>query len=92
MLSIADSGTREDSTIRAIVLSLEESFDLDSTALDALIEFDRAVTQAGFRVQLARLHDRARALIAAAGETDLDQRSSYSVDDAVSVVKAAMTQ
>jgi hypothetical protein len=36
------------------------------------------------------LHDRARDLIAAAGDTDLDRRSSYSVDDAVAAVTAAV--
>jgi MFS superfamily sulfate permease-like transporter len=90
MLGLVASSTRNDPAIRAVVLSLEESYDLDSTALDALIEFDRTMAQDGFRVQLARLHDRARDLIAAAGENDLDRRSSYSVDDAVSVAEAAM--
>jgi MFS superfamily sulfate permease-like transporter len=90
MLALVATGTRADPAMHAVVLSLEESYDLDSTALDALIEFDRAMAQAGFRVQLARLHDRARDLIAATGESDLDRRSSYSVDDAVSVAGAAM--
>ena len=90
MLGLIAAGTRGDPTIRAVVLSLEESYDLDSTALDALLEFDRAMAQAGLIVQLARLHDQARDLIAAAGGTDLDTRSSYSVDDAVTVVKATM--
>ncbi|MBN8807542.1 MAG: SulP family inorganic anion transporter [Sphingomonas sp.] len=83
MLALVATGSRADPAIHGIVLSLEESYDLDSTALDALIAFDQAMTKAGLRVQLARLHDRARDLLAAAGETDLDQRSSYSVDDAV---------
>lgn len=90
MLGLVASGTRKDAGMRAVVLSLEESYDLDSTALDALIEFDNSMAGAGLRLQLARLHDRAHDLIAAAGETDLDRRSSYSVDDAVSVVEAAM--
>ena len=90
MLSLVVTGTRADPAMHAVVLSLEESYDLDSTALDALIEFDRAMAQAGFHVQLARLHDLARDLIAADGETDLDRRSSYSVDDAVSVVETTM--
>ena len=92
MLGLAEVGTRSEPGLRAVVLSLEESYDLDSTALDALIEFDRAMARAGFRVQLARLHDRARDLIAAAGETDLDRRSSYSVDDAVAVVEATLAR
>jgi MFS superfamily sulfate permease-like transporter len=90
MLSLVVSGTRAEPTMRAVVLSLEESYDLDSTALDALIEFDEAMARGGFWVQLARLHDRARDLIIAAGHTDLDHRSSYSVDDAICAVEAAM--
>ncbi len=89
ILGIVAARMRGEPGTRAVILSLEESYDLDSTALDALIEFDRAMSAAGFRVQLARLHDRARDLIAAAGGTDLDKRSSYSVDDAVFAVQAA---
>lgn len=91
MLGLVAAGTRADPTIRAVVLSLEESYDLDSTALDALIEFDDEMARGGFRVQLARLHDRARDLIVAAGKIDLGQRSSYSVDDAICAVEAAMS-
>jgi MFS superfamily sulfate permease-like transporter len=89
MLGLVLEGTRGDPAVRAVILSLEETHDLDSTALDALLEFDRAMAGAGFRVQLARLHDRARDLIAAAGNKDLAQRSCYSVDDAVCVLQAA---
>lgn len=83
MLALVANGTRADPAMRAIVLSLEESYDLDSTALDALIEFDRTIAAAGIAIRLARLHDRARDLLVAADATDLAQRSSYSVDDAV---------
>jgi len=91
MFGLVVAGTRADPTIRAVVLSLEESYDLDSTALDALIEFDDEMARIGLRVQLARLHDRARDLIVAAGKIDLGQRSSYSVDDAICAVEAAMS-
>ncbi|QJU59314.1 SulP family inorganic anion transporter [Sphingomonas sp. AP4-R1] len=92
MLGLVVSGARGDPAIHAVILSLEESYDLDSTALDALIEFDRTMTRDGFCVQLARAHDRVRDLIAAAGETDLDQRSAYSVDDAVAQIDATLSQ
>jgi MFS superfamily sulfate permease-like transporter len=92
MLGLVLEGTRADPSVHGVILSLEETHDLDSTALDALLEFDRAMAQAGFRVQLARLHDRARDLIAAAGNPDLAQRSCYSVDDAVCVVQAAIPE
>ena len=67
----------------ALIVSLEESADLDSTALDALLEFDAAAARRGVRVQLARAHDRVRDLLARAGADDLNRRTSYSVDDAV---------
>jgi MFS superfamily sulfate permease-like transporter len=71
---------------RAIILSLEESFDLDSSALDALRECDTVLREAGIRMQLARVHDRARDLLALGGASDLLARSSYSVDDAVAAL------
>jgi MFS superfamily sulfate permease-like transporter len=70
----------------AIVLSLEESFDLDSTALDALIEFDDAMSKAGILLHLARVHDHVRDLLGVAGADELLARCSYSVDDAVSAL------
>lgn len=76
---------RADSRKNCVVVSLEESFDLDSTALDALLEFDTAVRAAGKRVQYARVHDQARDLIIAAAP-ELRGRCSVSVDDAVSAV------
>lgn len=76
---------RADTHNKCTVVSLEESFDLDSTALDALLEFDTAVKAAGKRVQYARVHDQARDLIIAAAP-ELAGRCSVSVDDAVSAV------
>ena len=74
----------------AVVVSLEESFDLDSTALDALLEFDGLVLSQGKRLQYARVHDRVRDLIALAAPALL-KRFSYSVDDAVAAVAAPTT-
>ncbi len=70
-----------------LVLSLEESFDLDSTALDALLEFDAQMQARGVRVQLARVRDHVRDLMQSAGATGLVTRSSYSVDDAVQMLE-----
>ncbi len=78
--------TAASSEARALVVSLEESADLDSTALDALIEFDAATTKRGVRLQLARTHDRVRDLLRRAGATGLAARTSYSVDDAVEAI------
>jgi len=69
--------------IKALVLSLEESVDLDSTALDVLLEFRARIAARGTRLRLARVHDPVRDLLAAAGAHDLVQHSYYSVDDAV---------
>ncbi|MEO9132896.1 MAG: SulP family inorganic anion transporter [Sphingomonas sp.] len=75
--------------VHAAVVSLEESFDLDSTALDALIEFDARLCKSGMTLQLARVHDRVRDLLAVAGADGLVRRSSYSVDDAVKAIGSA---
>jgi MFS superfamily sulfate permease-like transporter len=87
VLGLIAGGARADPTAPAVVVSLEESFDLDSTALDALIEFDGAMKAAGVRVQFARVHDRVRDVLTSAGAADLLARSSYSVDDAVTAVQ-----
>ena len=83
VLALVETRARTQPDIRAVILSLEESSDLDSTALDALIEFARAMEAAGIHVRLARLHDRARDLLQAAGAVELAANGSYSVDDAV---------
>lgn len=73
----------EDPAIRRVILSLEESFDLDTTALDELTEFDRQLSRHGISLAYARVHDHVRDLLARAGETDILSRCTYSVDDAV---------
>ncbi|PXA83973.1 SulP family inorganic anion transporter [Nostoc sp. 3335mG] len=72
---------------RALVLSLEESFDIDSTALDALTEFAQRIAKAGTRLHLARVHDDVRDLLAKAGADALASASSYSVADAVAAIE-----
>ena len=86
-LEIIADRTRAEPDRTAVVLSLEESVDLDSSALDALLDFDRTMSALGVQLQLARLHDRARDLLAASGAADLETRSSYSVDDAVEALQ-----
>jgi MFS superfamily sulfate permease-like transporter len=87
LLALIVDRSRSDKATRAIVISLEESFDLDSTALDALLEFDAALRATGLPVQFARVHDHVRDLFAAASPGDIQARSSYSVDDAVNAVE-----
>lgn len=69
--------------VRAVVLSLEESFDLDATALEALLQFDQRLARRGVILRLARVRDAIRDLLTAAGASDLVARTDYSVDDAV---------
>lgn len=65
-----------------LVLSLEESDDLDSTAVDALAEFAQGLEGIGCRLILARAHDRVRDVLAAAGFGALADASTFSVADA----------
>ena len=69
--------------LHVAIISLEESFELDSTALDALLEFDAAMQRVGTTIYYARVHDHVRDLLLAGGGSDLVARSSFSVDDAV---------
>ncbi|MFK3779659.1 SulP family inorganic anion transporter [Agrobacterium sp. NPDC089420] len=69
--------------LHVAIISLEESFELDSTALDALLEFDAAMRRGGTTVYYARMHDHVRDLLLAGGGDNLVARSSFSVDDAV---------
>lgn len=71
-----------------VVLSLEESDDLDSTALEAIAEFEKLLAAKGLSLQLARAHDRVRDVLVAAGFHRLANGASFSVADAVRAVKA----
>lgn len=71
---------------KSVIISLEETFDLDSSGLDALIAFDAAMIRDGVHVQLARVHDHVRDVLTSGAATGLLARSSYSVDDAVSAL------
>ncbi len=73
--------------IRFAVVSLEETFALDTTALDALLEFDTQMKALAIRVQLARVRDSVRDLIGRGGAADLLTRISFSVDDAVAAAE-----
>lgn len=77
---------------RVVIVSLEESSDLDSTAAEALIEFDARMKALGLTLLLARVGDRVRDLLKVAGATDLVGRTSYSVDDAVAAANGALAE
>lgn len=65
-----------------LVLSLEESSDLDSTALEALAEFAQTQRAKSRRLILARAHDRVRDVLESAGLAALAEGSTFSVADA----------
>lgn len=65
------------------IVSLEETFELDSTALDALLEFDAAMQRSSIVVYYARMHDHVKDLLLVGGGSDMVARSNFSVDDSV---------
>ncbi|MFY0728990.1 SulP family inorganic anion transporter [Pseudomonas sp. NFX15] len=71
--------------IHTVILSLEESPDLDGTSIEALQEFFLQVHQAGTRLILARLKDRVETALAALPEVEGNGvvLSGLSVDGAV---------
>lgn len=71
--------------VRAVVLSLEESADLDSTAVDCLLELDQALQRLGITLLLARAKTTVRALLQAWDPQGLgrEERLFWSVADAV---------
>ncbi|WP_085726273.1 SulP family inorganic anion transporter [Pseudomonas sp. R37(2017)] len=71
--------------IHSVILSLEESPDLDGTSIEALQEFFLRVHQTGARLILARLKDGAQTALAALPEVEANGvvLSGLSVDGAV---------
>ncbi|TMV86184.1 SulP family inorganic anion transporter, partial [Thioclava sp. BHET1] len=71
-----------------LILSLEESADLDSSALEALQDFAARAEQQGMALQLARVHDHLRDRLREAGAEALLDQASYSTADAVRALQA----
>jgi SulP family sulfate permease len=71
--------------VRAVVLSLEESSDLDSTAAECLQELDKRLAGGGRRLVLARVKDRAREVLGYLAPEGIGHagRLFWSVADAV---------
>lgn len=70
-----------------VIVSLEETFELDTTALDALLEFDANMQKQSGAVRYARMHDAVKDMLTLGGGEDLLRRSNYSVDDAVAAAR-----
>lgn len=70
---------------QVLILSLEESPDLDGTSIEALLELASFARANGMTLLFARLHERARAVLARAVPSDLPAQAltNWSVDDAV---------
>ncbi len=74
-----------------LVLSLEETPDLDGTSIEALMEFSTDQSRAGVRMVLARLKDPVLAILEAAGvNSPSTMLEAGSVDDAVKRLRAAL--
>jgi len=74
-----------------VVLSLEESADLDGTSIEALCDFAAYVHKRGAQLVLARVKDDVRDLLAQVRSDDLraTQYAAWSVDDAVQQATAS---
>lgn len=77
--------------LKAVVLSLEESPDLDSTSIEALTELAIELTKAGVLLRLARVKDGVRELLQRVNIVGLspDCYDAWSVDDAVQKLMAS---
>ncbi|MBV1686598.1 STAS domain-containing protein [Novosphingobium sp. G106] len=85
LFAIAERALKRDA--HCVVLSLEESNDLDSTAADALGEFSSQLDKAGRHVILARVHDRVREVLDKDGLDNLAAGSTFSVADAAALAE-----
>ena len=70
---------------KRIVLSLEETDDLDSSTLEAIADFCKVMAAQGRVLILARVHDRVRTILERGGLGDLAAAATFSVDDAVRI-------
>lgn len=91
-LTTIAADAERDPDIRVVVLSLEETFDLDSTALEALQETDRRIAASGRTLLLARARDPLRDILTAAGAIALVQRAYYSVEDTAEAARKIVTE
>ena len=76
------------SPARVLLLSLEESGDLDSTALECLLELEQRLARHGLRLLLARAQEPVRALLRVGDPDGLgrEDRLFWSVADAAAAV------
>jgi sulfate permease, SulP family len=85
LLAQARAQVLADPSVKLVVLSLEESPDLDSTAIETLGEFAVWLAARGAQLRVARLKDQARDALsrAAVSQLPVSELDYSSVDDAV---------
>jgi MFS superfamily sulfate permease-like transporter len=93
VLAVVTGWAEADAAIRVIILSVEESPDLDSTALDALLECQAHLQRIGKALLLARVKENIRDLLRTAGAGQLagEDGSFWSVADAFAAAQALQT-
>ena len=91
-LATVAAEAEKDPAIRVVILSLEETFNLDSTALEAIQETERRVAATGRTLLLARARDPVRDILTAAGADNLVSRAYYSVEDTAEAARKVVTE
>ncbi|GLQ50794.1 SulP family inorganic anion transporter [Dyella flava] len=91
MMSMARGQVTQRKDLQQVILSLEESPDLDSTALEALSDFSSWLQALGIALHVARLKDETRNLLLRAALPQLSPQAlnNWSVEDAVSALAGA---
>jgi MFS superfamily sulfate permease-like transporter len=87
MLSIVRQQIETLGAVKSLILSLEDSPDLDGSSIESLMELARFTRGRGIELLLARLHDPARAVLIRAAIPGLPASAltNWSVDDAVAM-------
>ena len=85
MMGLARKLVEQHSDVKQVILSLEASPNLDSTALESLGDFSGWLQSSGIGLRVARLKDETRALLLRAALPQLSSQAldSWSVEDAV---------
>ena len=93
LLALARQGVLQQPDTRLVVFSLEESPDLDGTALESLGEFAAWLAVRNIELRLARLKEASRDALLRASFSQLpaSELDYSSVDDAVSVIRPRPT-
>ncbi|MFC5742203.1 SulP family inorganic anion transporter [Dyella tabacisoli] len=91
VLALARRSVSEQAQLHAVIVSLEESPDLDGTALEALADFADWLSARGIVLRVARVKDMVRELLLRAALPQLPPQAldDWSVEDAVRLTATA---